>query len=214
MAATVGADSQGDHSSGWEVSASLVWSSPVSFVKRFEAIESGQQQPVQEDNEQAVAQYIFGQPQADPEGSEDGDPSIPDEEEARRADPTSHLGKGSAPFYLAYATDDAMVSPDSAEFFIEDLERFGIPYEFEEYPGDLHGLELLEETGPMTVEFLDRYVLGSPRPGTARPPPEEGPGEGRRDQRFPVVLMVIVLAGMALIVAIAVGWRRRIRPTG
>jgi acetyl esterase len=194
---SVGAESQSTHSTGWEVAAAASWSGPVAYsLMAFGPAEA-------EGSEGALPTYIFGDPEADTEGSEDGDPSIPDLEEVKRADPYTHVGKNSAASFLANSSDER-VGVDGPRQFVERLRRLRVPNRLQVYEGQIHALGLAPFAQEPTIEFLDEYVRDFTPPTQPPVPVTPGPGEAPGDGGIPVVPIAIIVGIVVLIGALAV----------
>jgi acetyl esterase/lipase len=213
LSLTIGAESRGTYSTGWEVAGSASWSGAVSFSLRAESLTQDS-----EPENPALLTYVFGQPTADAEGSEDGDPTVPDVTEIERADPYTMAGPQSAAVFLANSADE-LVPEEFATQFAARLDELGVPNELQIYPGVQHSTALRPRALRPTVQFFDQYVRGfdpeevrttasaNPTetepvdtPPVDTPPPSNPVGGG-----IPILPIAIVAAGA--LVGVVVGVR-------
>lgn len=217
LAATVGAESTGDKTSGWEVAAAGSWSGGLAFTEFLQAMEAQGQTQQRQSSDLAV--YIFGQDTGDLEGSEDGDPAVRDLVEVRRADPSTKLTEDSAAFFISISEEDT-VPMEMQDLFVADLEELELPHEFLVVPGMRHGISRV--VLQPTLEFFDEYVRDfepaaqTTEPPTTEPPATESPEPTAterprpRGDRFPVAAVALIGVGVLLVLALlAAGARRR-----
>jgi len=214
----MGAESKQSHSQGWEVAASASWSGAVSFSVQAEATLGQELEP---GSNHALYTYVFGQPSADVNGSDDGDPSVPDLKEIERADPYTHATNNSAPAFLGNSENE-LVPVDMPESYATELDQLGVPNQLDVFPGRQHALGLLPKARQPTLEFFEEHVRGfsgtfTPTEPTATPtesPPTTGapsPSESIRDRPAGGSIPVVPIAIILVIGAGAVGamvWSR------
>ena len=203
IAATVAADSHGDHHSGSQVAAAASWSGPLVFAQRFlgEQIDSGGRH-----GGAPLIAYIFGE-----EGTAATmeSPSPAEIQKIEAADPSLHLAKTSPPFYVANSTNE-LVNIENPMLFQDRLESLGIQHQVELIPGRRHGTQLQRFVAPGTVEFFQTHVAEfvpqaptSPSP----PPPNDGSGGNRRGL-FAAILLLVAALVVAVLIGRAVQARR------
>ncbi len=199
IAATVGADSHGDHHSDWQVAAAAAWSSPLVFAQRFlgQQIDSGGRQ-----GGAPLIAYIFGE-----EGTAStlASPSPAEIQRIEAADPSLHVAKTSPPFYVANSTAE-LVSIEQPMLFQNRLESLGVENQVDIVPGRRHGTQLMRFVAPDTVEFFQAHVARFvPQPQTKPPPLQEPDGPaGNRRNLLPIMLLVIAAVVVALVIGRAV----------
>jgi acetyl esterase len=204
LSAMIGADSQKTHSTGWEVAAAISWSGAVAFSP---AVERRIEGTTEEGSTHSLPTYIFGQ----------ANPPDPDPAKIREADPLTHLGKDSTPFFLGNSSDE-LVPETWPQTFSERAQQLGVPVVLDIFPGTEHGQGIGPQLRLDTLQFTEQYVRGFKgfQPSQAQPQPSSQPasptGRGARTgsgSSLPLVILALVLVLVAGIVAIAYRGRGR-----
>ncbi len=92
----------------------------------------------------AIVEYIGCEPSGCPE-------------RYREASPVDNVSASTAPSYVANSTDE-LVPLNQVQQYVDELDKAGVPNQFDVVDGDLHAAQLGPRVWPASVDFLARYV--------------------------------------------------------
>jgi acetyl esterase len=157
----------------------------------------------------AIVEYIGCQPTACPQ-------------RYQQASPISQVSSSTAPSYIANSTDE-LVPLNQVQQYVQELQKAGVPNQFDVLQGDLHAAQNGPQVWPASSAFLAKYVpttaTSSGAAATTTPPGGSGraSGSGSDDADHGpwvvVGIVVLVVALLAGVVVAVVEHRRNRRPT-